>query len=100
VVAHVEDPALAPVMLAMAWALAPVSVIAVLVNYELAQRRFLVTVPLALCTAGYVGAVVRWHGSMLQIPAALGVFAMLTLILVVLCLPWREMLTVDRTTDR
>jgi O-antigen/teichoic acid export membrane protein len=96
VVAHVDDPALAPVMVAMAWALAPVSVIAILVNYEMAQRRFLVTVPLVLCAAGYVGTVARWHQSMLQIPAVLGGFAVLALILTVLCLPWREMRRPDR----
>lgn len=91
VVAHVEDPALEPVMVAMAWALAPVSVVAVLLNYEMAQRRFIVAVPLVLCAAGYAGAVACWHEAMWQIPAALGVAATLALILTVLCLPWREM---------
>ncbi len=91
IVAHVDDPALAPVMLAMLWALVPVSVVMVLVNYEMAQRRFIVTLPLVLCTVAYVLAVDRWHARMLDIPIALGACAVVTLLAALACLPWREM---------
>jgi len=89
--AGVADPALVPVMVGMVWALAPLCVLMVLLNYELAQRRFLATLPLALCACGYVLAVHHWHTRLVDIPLALGVTSSLALALTLACLPWRAM---------
>ncbi len=91
IIAGVTDPALVPVTVGMVWALAPLGVIVVLLNYELAQRRFRVTLPLAFCAAGYVLAVDRWHLRGIDIPLALGCASSLALALTLACLPWREM---------
>ena len=96
VIAGVNDPALVPVAVGMVWALAPVGVLMVLLNYELAQRRFLVTLPLVVCAAGYVFAVDRWHVRLADIPLALGAASSLALALTLACLPWRAMRKQER----
>jgi len=48
-------------------------------NYELAQRRFRIMIPLSLCAAGYLLGVMRWHETPLQVVAVLGAMSMLAL---------------------
>lgn len=91
VIAGVRDPALVPVTVGMVWAFAPLGILVVLLNYELAQRRFVVTLPLTLCAVGYVVAVDRWHVRLTDIPLALGVATTMGLALTLACLPWRSM---------
>jgi O-antigen/teichoic acid export membrane protein len=90
-VAGTEDPALVPVVRGMVLALTPLTLVSVLLSYELAQRRFAVALPLGLCAAGYL-AVAGWmHETPLQIVAALGVAGTVALVFVVALLPWARM---------
>jgi hypothetical protein len=91
VVARTHDPALEPVVRGMVLALAPLAVVLLLLNYELAQRRFAVTLPILLCAAGYVLAVVRWHETPMQIVTVLAVCSALCLGATLVCLPWRQL---------
>ncbi len=65
-------PGQASLLRAMSLALAPLTLVMVLMNYELAQRRFRIMVPLYLCAAGYLLGVMRWHQTMLQVVYVLG----------------------------
>lgn len=94
-VAGTTDPALAPVVRGMVLALTPLTLVSVLLTYEVAQRRFVVAVPLGLCAAGYVASAHWMHETPLQIVAALGVAGTLALVSVVALLPWREMKRVN-----
>lgn len=76
---------------AMVLALAPLTLVMVLMNFELAQRRFRITIPLYTCAAGYIVGVMRWHETPLQIVTVLGVMSVLSLLLTLLVLPWRKM---------
>ncbi|MEI6149127.1 MAG: glycosyltransferase [bacterium] len=74
----------------MVVALAPLTMVMLILNYELAQRRFRITIPLVLCAAGYLLGVMRWHETPLQIVAVLGVASMSALVLCLAVLPRRE----------
>ena len=56
-------------------------------NYELAQRRFSVTIPLLAGALGYLGAVKLWHTDISQIIIALAVASTATLLVAVALLP-------------
>lgn len=84
-------PELAPVLRAIVWALCPVAILQVIVNFELAQRRFAVTVPLLLCAAGYIVGVMVWHGTFYQVIAVLAVSGSLALAAAVALVPWHAM---------
>jgi glycosyltransferase involved in cell wall biosynthesis/O-antigen/teichoic acid export membrane protein len=72
----------------MVLALSPLALIMVLINYELAQRRFAVMVPLMICAVGYVAAGLIWHESVWQIIGALGVSSLVALVWVFRCV-WK-----------
>ena len=84
-------PELAPVFRAIVWAFCPISILFVLVNFELAQRRFVVAIPLLLCAAGYVTGVYLWHSSFLQVVTVLAISGTLALASAVALLPWKAM---------
>lgn len=71
------------------WAMAPLSLTYILMNFELAQNRFRMTVPLVVCVAGYLIGVALWHDFVLQIVAILAAVGILSLLALVWCLPWR-----------
>lgn len=48
-------------------------------NYELAQRRFRIMIPLSLCAAGYLLGVMRWHETPLQVVGVLGAMSVAAL---------------------
>jgi O-antigen/teichoic acid export membrane protein len=91
IVARTYDPSLEPVVRGMVLALAPLSLVTLLLNYELAQRRFVVTIPMLLCAAGYVLGAMRWHETPLQIVTVLAVCSLVCLAGALACLPWRQM---------
>jgi len=66
-------PELVPVLRTLVWSLFPLTLVFLLMNFELAQRRFAVTIPLVLCALGYLGGVAVWHGSLLMVVGVLGV---------------------------
>lgn len=84
-------PELVPVVRGMVLALSPLSVVYVLMNFELAQGRFAVTVPLIACALGCVGGIVLWHETFLQVVWVLGVASSLALAASVACLPWKSL---------
>jgi O-antigen/teichoic acid export membrane protein len=79
VLAKEAQPGQIELLRGMTLALAPLTLVMVLLNYELAQRRFRIMIPLFLCAAGYVGGVARWHETPLQVVGVLGVAAVVSL---------------------
>jgi len=71
-------------------ALAPLSFVVIAMNFELAQRRFIVTVPLLLSALVYVVAVVLWHGTLGQVVAAAGAGIWMAAITCGALLPWHK----------
>jgi O-antigen/teichoic acid export membrane protein len=89
--AKTADPSLIPIFRGMVLALAPLTLLSALLTYEVAQRRFMVALPLGLCAVGYVVAAEWMHETPLQIVAVLGVSTVVALAAVVALLPWKQM---------
>ncbi len=81
VLAGHRSPDLVPVVRGMAWALCPLSMTFVLMNFELAQHRFRVAVPLVFCALVYVAGVIVWHNTLLQVVSVLAVSSTLAMVL-------------------
>jgi len=79
ILAKEAQPGQAALLRGMALALAPLTLLMVLVNYELAQRRFRIMIPLYLCAGGYLLGVARWHGTLMQVVVVLGVTSLAAL---------------------
>ncbi|MGD9873431.1 MAG: hypothetical protein AB7T27_04090 [Kiritimatiellia bacterium] len=60
-------------------AMAPLGITFLLLNYELAQRRFGPAWPLVACAALYAAGVARWHGNVLHVAFVLGAVSLLSL---------------------
>lgn len=69
------------------WAMTPLSLAFIILNFELAQNRFRITVPLILCVAGYLAGVSIWHASLLQVVSVLAIISVLALLALVINLP-------------
>ena len=82
-----------PVLRILVWGLCPLSIAFVIMNYEVAQRRFKVAVPLVLCAALYVSGVTVWHQSFIQIVGVLAAASTMAATLCAACLPWRSLLS-------
>lgn len=95
-----RSPALIPLVRGMVWALAPLAIVFVVMNFELAQRRFMVTVPLLLCAAAYLFGVILWHDSLMQVVVVLGVCSGVSSVLATACMPWRSMSEKVSTLDQ
>lgn len=65
------QPGQGEVLRAMALAMMPLTLVMVLMYYEVAQRRFRIMIPLYICAAAYVMGVMHWHGSLLQVVGVL-----------------------------
>ena len=61
------------------WAMAPLGLVFILMNFELAQHRMACVVPLAICAAGFIGGVVLFHGSLWQVASVLLAASMVSL---------------------
>jgi glycosyltransferase involved in cell wall biosynthesis len=88
VLACTEAPEAIPLLRGMVWALSPVSLLQVVMNFELAQRRFAVGGVLLAGALAYAGLCFFWHGSMAQVPLILGACGAATLAIAVARLPW------------
>jgi O-antigen/teichoic acid export membrane protein len=86
------SPELVTLVRAMIWALCPVSMLFMLLNFEIAQGRFGVTLPLIGCAAGYVVTVGFFHEALGNVAAILGIWGTLALALTAAWLPWKGML--------
>lgn len=82
---------LAPLVRLMVWGLCPLSLTFFVMNFELAQRRFTVTLPLLACAAGYLAALVRWHATMHQVMLVMVIAGSVAFAASVACLPWRQL---------
>jgi O-antigen/teichoic acid export membrane protein/glycosyltransferase involved in cell wall biosynthesis len=65
------QPGQIEILRGMVLALTPLTMVMVLLNYELAQRRFRIMIPLFICAAGYLFGVAYWHETLLQVVAVL-----------------------------
>ena len=92
-----SSPELVSLARLLVWGLCPLSLTFFIMNFELAQRRITVVVPLLACAIGYLVCLARWHASMQQVAIALVVAATVALLTTVACLPWRRI--ERRTTD-
>lgn len=90
VLADTRDPGLEPVVRGMVLAMMPLSLGGLLMNYELAQRRFAVVLPLVICAAAYVLGVAIWHDNPLQIVLLLALSSTACFVAIVACLPWSQ----------
>jgi hypothetical protein len=71
------------------WAMAPLGITYLLMNFELAQHRFTVAPVLLCCAAAYVGGVAFWHQNVGQVVTVLAVASSASLIGSVI-LAWRH----------
>ena len=67
------QPGQIEILRGMVLALTPLTLVMVLLSFELAQRRFRLMIPLFICAVGYLLGVMRWHETPLQVVAVLGV---------------------------
>lgn len=80
-------PEMAMLVRAVAWAMAPLGVSYVLLNFEMAQHRFGSAWGLVGCATGYLVGVAVFHQALWHIPAALGLMSVLSAILLIAGLP-------------
>ncbi len=71
-------------------AMAPISFSYLLMNFEMAQRRFNAVYGLIVCAAGYLAGVAIWHHSVEQVVGVLAVASALSCVWFLVCMPWRE----------
>lgn len=71
------------------WAMCPLGLAFIVMNFELSQKRFRIILPLFLCAAGYLAGVVLWHAGVLQIVAVLAAVSVATLLALAWWLPWK-----------
>lgn len=83
------DAAMCRLVRCTIWAMAPLGMAFIIMNFELSQSRFRIAAPLILCVAGYLIGVVLWHDSVLQIVAVLAAVSVLALLALAGCLPRR-----------
>jgi len=88
---HISEPTLQQVNLlrAIIWAMAPMALTFLLVNFEMAQYRFVMIIPLAVFACLYLAGVTIWHQTMMQVVAVLGVVSLGSAVSLIFCLPWR-----------
>lgn len=93
------SPDLVPLVRLMAWGLCPLSLTFFIMNFELAQRRMAVVVPLLTCAVGYLVCLARWHASMHEVALVLTAAGAVALMSTIACLPWRHA-ALSATADR
>ncbi len=72
------------------WAMVPLGITLILVNFEMAQHRFKMLLPLFLCAMAYVVGVALWHDTFAQVASVLGVVALVSAGALIALLPWRK----------
>jgi O-antigen/teichoic acid export membrane protein len=66
------------------WALSPIGIVILLLNFAMAQHRFSACYPVCAGAAGYLGAVALWHRTPGDIVRALAGFGFLSLLVLVI----------------
>lgn len=82
------------------WAMSPLALTYVLMNFELAQHRFRSALWLAACAAGYVAGVGVWHDTPSDVARILGVSGLCAVAILVAGLPWRGGEPADESSAR
>ncbi len=82
------DAAMCRLVRCTIWAMIPLSLAFIIMNFELSQNRFRIILPLILCVSGYLIGVALWHNSILQIVAILATVSVMALLALVWWLPW------------
>jgi hypothetical protein len=87
----VTDPAAETLTLVrhVLWAMSPLGLVFLLMNFELAQHRFRSTIPVMVGALAFVGGVALFHRSVSDVVACLAVVSSLTLVGLLVGLPWR-----------
>jgi O-antigen/teichoic acid export membrane protein len=94
-----SSPELVALARLLVWGLCPLSLTFFIMNFELAQRRTTVVLPLLACAIGYLICLARWHATMQQVAIALVVAATVALLTTVACLPWKRIERQATTED-
>ncbi len=84
------DAAMCRLLRCTVWAMSPLGLAFIIMNFELSQNRFRIALPLILCVAGYLIGVALWHDFVLQIVAVLAAVSVLALLALIWRLPWRR----------
>jgi O-antigen/teichoic acid export membrane protein len=87
---HSPSPEMIRLVRAVLWAMSPLGLVYVLMNFEMAQHRFRAALWLVPCGLGYILGVVIWHETVFQVAAVLGAMSALATVLLVFGLPWRR----------
>ena len=94
-----SSPELVALARLLVWGLCPLSLTFFIMNFELAQRRTTVVLPLLACAIGYLFCLARWHATMQQVAIALVAAATVALLTTVACLPWKRIEQQATTED-
>jgi glycosyltransferase involved in cell wall biosynthesis/O-antigen/teichoic acid export membrane protein len=84
------SPDLVPLVQLLVWGMCPLSLTFFIMNFELAQRRMAVVVPLLTCAIVYLACLARWHATPQQVALVLTAAGVVAMISTVVCLPWRH----------
>ena len=90
------DPELLGYVRRIVWAMGPLGFTFLLTNFELAQHRFKSIGALWVGVLFYVVGVCFWHDSIEQVITLLGVGVFLSMVLLLMGLPWRSFFLLDR----
>jgi len=77
-------------MRCMLWAMTPLSLAYIIMNYHLAQNRFKLLFLIPVCAFCYLAGAAVWHASVLQIVAVLAVSGLAALAVMLVGLPWKS----------
>lgn len=95
---HAPTPDMIALVRMVCWAMAPLGLVFLLMNFELAQHRLVCIFPLALCAAAFIGGIALFHNSLLQVVIVLLVISLSTLFLLMV-LHLRLKPEIDRNTS-
>ncbi len=87
---HAPTDAIVRLVRAVVWAMSPLGLAYVILNFEMAQHRFKPALTLVPCAIAYVVGVSLWHQTVFQVAAVLATVSCTAVILLALGLPWKK----------
>jgi O-antigen/teichoic acid export membrane protein len=85
------DPEMIRLVRATAWAMSPLGLVYLLVNFELAQHRFGAALPLVFAAGAYVAGVSLVHRTVWDVVMILRIVSIGSVLLMIAGLPWRSL---------
>jgi len=79
------------------WAMAPLSLLFLLLNFEMAQHRFLAAMTVLPAAGAFVAGTAIWHESPIQVLGVLGTVAVSTVVILCFAIPWTRPDSVQAT---